>query len=226
MACDPFHHQPAVIKQLLWKFFSTLHVPKKGALPTAPQSVLAVDHDALMEALLSRAARDLKRLLTVLVSRRSKRKCLQEVIHCSIPDVVRSLLKPGFFQQLYRLFVNRSGSQPLLRFRDPLIIRRISTCRQSISTESSSPPPWCTICTSWLSTRAPFPSLLSCPLLHLRTRRPPETIGPTVGNCLQSPFLGVAGERGQPQLLVDLRRNAVPEWLRTFLLQLLLCVCC
>ncbi|KAK9488828.1 hypothetical protein V1527DRAFT_456328 [Lipomyces starkeyi] len=93
--------------------------------------------------------------------------------------------------------------------------------------QSSSPLPWVTICTSWVSTRAPFPSLLSspvfpCPLLYPRTRRPPETIGPTVGNCLRSAFLGVAGERGQPQLLVDLHRNAVPEWLRTYVLLLLL----
>ncbi|KAK9345037.1 hypothetical protein V1522DRAFT_408484, partial [Lipomyces starkeyi] len=85
---DPFHHQPAVIKQLLGKSFFTLHVLKKGVLPTAPQPVLAVDDDALLEALLSRAVRDLKRLLIVLVPSCSRRKGLEEVIHRSVPDVV------------------------------------------------------------------------------------------------------------------------------------------
>ncbi|KAK9348100.1 hypothetical protein V1522DRAFT_434494 [Lipomyces starkeyi] len=141
MACDPFHHQPAVIKQLLGKFFGTLH------------PVLAVDDDALLEAFLSRVVRDLKRLLIVL----------------------------GPPRPLWREDIRCISNMP----------------PQSTSTESSSPLPWGTICTAWLSTRAPFPSLLSspvfpCPLLHLRTRRP----------RLRSPFLGVAGERGQPQLLL------------------------
>ncbi|KAK9388606.1 hypothetical protein V1515DRAFT_578926 [Lipomyces mesembrius] len=51
VACDPFHHQPAIINQLLGKFYGALHVPKKGILPTAPQPVLAMDDDALPEGL-------------------------------------------------------------------------------------------------------------------------------------------------------------------------------
>ncbi|KAK9312822.1 hypothetical protein V1524DRAFT_438150 [Lipomyces starkeyi] len=35
---------------------------------------------------------------------------------------------------------------------------------------------------------------------------------PNRGNWFRPPFLGVAGGRGQPQLLTDLCRNAVPEW--------------
>ncbi|KAK9358955.1 hypothetical protein V1504DRAFT_364150, partial [Lipomyces starkeyi] len=126
VACDPFHHQPVVIKQLLGKFFGTLHVPKKGVLPTAPQPVLAVDDDAFLEADSARAVPDLKRLLIRLVPRYSRRKCFQEVVHRSVPDIVRCLLKPGFVRQLYRLLVDRPGSQRLLRFRDPLILRRLT----------------------------------------------------------------------------------------------------
>ncbi|KAK9342319.1 hypothetical protein V1522DRAFT_460963 [Lipomyces starkeyi] len=143
----PFHHQSAFIKQLFGKFYCTLHVPKKGALPTAPQPVLAVDDDALLETLLSRAVRDLKRLLIVLVPSCSRRKCLQE---------------PGFVQQLYRLFVNRPGSQRLLGPPHPLWLADIRCMSnappQSTSPESSSPRPWGTICTLWPSPRAPFPS--------------------------------------------------------------------
>ncbi|KAK9390014.1 hypothetical protein V1515DRAFT_592625 [Lipomyces mesembrius] len=62
---------------------------------------------------------------------------------------------------------------------------------QSTSPEYPSPPPSDTLCISWPSTRAPFPSWLSSPvflarvtryggerLLHFLTRRPPETIAP------------------------------------------------
>ncbi|KAK9261364.1 hypothetical protein V1519DRAFT_467863 [Lipomyces tetrasporus] len=109
--CYTFHHQPAVIQQLLGKFYCTLHVAKK-------------------EAPLSRAVRDLKHLLIVLVPSCSRRKCLQEVIHRSVPDVVRNI----------RCI---SNAPP-----------------QSTSPESSSPRPWGTICAFWPSPRAPFPSSL------------------------------------------------------------------
>ncbi|KAK9482506.1 hypothetical protein V1527DRAFT_522028 [Lipomyces starkeyi] len=150
MALAPFHHQPAVIKQLLGKFYGTLHVTKKGVLPTAPRPVVVVDDDALLEAMLWRAVPDLKHILIRLVPSYSRRKCFQEGIHRSVPDIVRSLLEPGLFQQLYRLFVNRLGSQPLLRFRNPLIHYGAQTFF----------------------------------IVDLGTGRPPETIGPTAGNCL------------------------------------------
>ncbi|KAK9314667.1 hypothetical protein V1524DRAFT_432261, partial [Lipomyces starkeyi] len=162
----------------------------------------------------------------------------EEVIHRSVPDVVRSLLKPGLFQQLYRLLVDRPGSHAFFDLGTPssVIARRHSLYVQraapihstriffssavgyNLYLDAGSLADWDNFglfayCSA---------SFSSTDELRSSWTSAPGAIGPAVGNCLRRPFVGIEGRGRQSQLLADLRRKAVPEWLRNAFLLLLL----
>ncbi|KAK9244882.1 hypothetical protein V1506DRAFT_460280, partial [Lipomyces tetrasporus] len=233
VACVPFHHQSAIRRQLLWQLFGTLHMPKKGVLPTAARPVLAMDDNALLKALFARAVPDLKKLLVILVPSCSGIKCLQEVIHRCIPDIIGSLLEPGLFERLCRLVVDCPGSQRLLRSRDSLILYGAQTfvvrpprCPHPVEQISFSAPPWGTVLFFAPSAQPPFLISAFWPAFPQHTGRPPETCPPTTCSCLLAPVFGlIRRRRRQPHLLAYTSRNTVPEGYReTLLLLLLFCL--
>ncbi|KAK9323183.1 hypothetical protein V1517DRAFT_106758 [Lipomyces orientalis] len=225
-------------------------MPKKGVLPTAVRPVLAMDDNALLKALFPRAVPDLKNLLVILVPSHSGIKCLEEIIHRRIPDIIGSLLEPGPFERLYRLSVDCPGSQRLLRSRDSLILYGAQTfvvcpprcphpveqnlflLRRGVQSYFSR------LLRSRLFQLLPFgrPFLTSV-VIHqpfevvadLSARRPPKASAPTTRNCLLAPVFGLTPRRRrrrrrrQPHLLAYSSRNTVPERYRETLL-LLFCL--
>ncbi|KAK9387449.1 hypothetical protein V1515DRAFT_601860 [Lipomyces mesembrius] len=199
------------MSQRLWQLFLTLYAPKKGILPSAALPVLGMDDNTLMQAFFSRAVLDLKNFLIVLVPSCSRRKCLQQIIHGRVPDIVRSLQDPMHLQGLNRLLVDRPGPQLLLRF--PNLLDFYGSQTFVICPTSRRKP----ITKDGLLLWRRIDFKLLCPQARLLRRlgrqfryhrqpviadigsgRPPEAIAPAVTNRLRSTLVGLKWRRWQP----------------------------